>query len=74
MILLATDPQTIISNLEGLVAAALVLVVGVLVLHKLARMNIFAIITLIALAGLAFLLIKGTLIQDVSGWWTSVGL
>lgn len=70
----ATSPQQIIQNLSGLVAAALVLVVGLLVLRHLARLNIFSIIITIALAGVAYLAINGTLISDVASWWTSVGL
>lgn len=70
----ATSPQQILQNLGGLVAAALVLVVGLLVLKHLAKMNIFSIIITIALAGVAYLAINGTLISDVANWWTSIGL
>lgn len=70
----ATTPQQIIKNLGGLVAACLILVAGLMVLKHLARLNIFSIIITIALAGIAYLAINGTLIADVAGWWTSIGL
>ncbi len=70
----ATTPQQIIQNLGGLVAACLVLVVGLLVLKHLSKMNVFSIIITIALAGIAYLAINGSLITDVAGWWQSIGL
>lgn len=69
-----TSPQQIIQNLGGLVAATLVLVVGLLVLKHLSKMNIFSIIVTIALAGIAYLAINGSLITDVAAWWQSIGL
>ena len=72
--LLVADPTTIVSNLEGLAAVVIILVAGLVAISHMARHRFLGIIVTIAGAALVYLAIKGTLIQDVSTWFTDIGL
>jgi hypothetical protein len=72
--LLVADPMTIVSNLEGLAAVVVILVAGLVAVGHMARHRILGIVITIAGAALVYLAIKGTLIQDVSTWFTDLGL
>jgi len=72
--LLVADPMTIVSNLEGLAAVVIILVAGLVAISHMARHRFLGIIVTIAGAALVYLAIKGTLIQDVSTWFTDIGL
>ncbi len=72
--LLVADPMTIVSNLEGLAAVVVILVAGLVAVTHMARHRILGVIVTIAGAALVYLAIKGTLIQDVSTWFTDLGL
>lgn len=72
--LLVADPMTIVSNLEGLAAVVVILVAGLVAVAHMARHRILGVIVTIAGAALVYLAIKGTLIQDVSTWFTDLGL
>lgn len=72
--LLVADPMTIVSNLEGLAAVVVILVAGLVAVSHMARHRFLGIVVTIAGAALVYLAIKGTLIQDVSTWFTDIGL
>jgi hypothetical protein len=72
--LLVADPMTIVSNLEGLAAVVVILVAGLVAVSHMARHRFLGVIVTIAGAALVYLAIKGTLIQDVSTWFTDIGL
>jgi hypothetical protein len=63
-----------VSNLEGLAALVVILVAGLVAVSHMARHRILGVIVTIAGAALVYLAIKGTLIQDVSTWFTDIGL
>lgn len=71
---LASDPTTIVSNLEGLAAVVVILIAGLVAISHMARHKILGIVITIAGAALVYLAIKGSLIQDVSGWFQQWGL
>jgi len=71
---LVADPTAIVGNLEGLAAVVVILVAGLVAVSHMARHRILGLIVTIAGAALVYLAIKGTLIQDVSTWFSDIGL
>lgn len=69
-----SDPTTIVSNLEGLVAVVVILVAGLVAVSHLARHKILGIVIVIAGAALVYLAIKGDLVSTVASWFQQVGL
>lgn len=74
MPLAVSNPTDIVSNLEGLAAVIVILVAGLVAISHMARHKILGIVITIAGAALVYLAIKGSLIEDVSTWFQSIGL
>ena len=66
--------QSVISNVQALAATVVVLIAGLFIIPHLAKHRVFGIIVTIACAALVYLAIKGTLIQQVSNWFTDLGI